>query len=182
MRRSATVAALGAVAVLASQAGAAPKPQITDAKGDYPVAAGDIVSATLSTVQKGLREQLQIDLVLAAAPSTSTPYSYAVGFTVGACNFRAIHYGHPADGVFSKSGVGCSGGGTSLPEGSYKIKGSTITFTVPMTGALKRGAKATKLVADTQPSGAVSGGAVAALGDAATGKDWVLGSDRPKKK
>ena len=134
------VALLSCLAVMTSASGAyaaqnhagaapKPKPQITDAKGDYPVASADIISATLSTVTEGTKELLQIGLELAAAPTTLVPYSYTVGFEVGGCSFRAVYFGHPSDAL-NRSAVGCVTGNTSVPEGKYTIKGSTITFTV----------------------------------------------------
>jgi len=174
MRARHLLVPLALTTVLASGALAAPKPQLTDPKGDYPVAGADIVSATLSTLP-GAKGKLQIDLALAAAP---TAYSYSVNFIAGDCSFAAIYYGHPAEGVFSKSGVGCRvAGSTSLPEGSFKIKGSTITFTVPLTGALKKGVTVTDITAGTAPSGMISGSVAAALGDnATTNATYKIGS------
>lgn len=187
--RISRIAALLAIVVLASQAGAAPKPkpQLTDAKGDYPVASADIVSATLSTVPDGTGTLLQIDLTLAAPPTTVTPYSYTVGFNVPGCQFRVVYFGHPLKPVLNDSVGGCLIKDTAVPHARYRIQDSTITFTVPMSGALKRGARATSLFADTEPSGVSSEGTVATItfatfGDTATGTDWVLGSDQPKKK
>jgi hypothetical protein len=176
------------VANLASQAGASPKPkpQLTDAKGDYPVASADIVSATLSSVPAGTQTLLRIDLTLAAPPMTVTPYSYTLGFIVSGCQYRVVYFGHPFRGVLNDSTAGCITG-DAVPHGRYSIEGSTITFTVPMSGALKRGARATDLFATTEPGAVSSAGTVATIpvatfGDTATGTDWVLGSDRPKKK
>lgn len=181
--RVSRIAALLAIVVLASQAGAAPKPrpQLTDAKGDYPVASADIVSATLSSVPHVTETLLQIDLTLAAPPRTVTPYSYTLGFTVPGCDFRVVYFGHPFRGVLNDSTAGCITG-NAVPHGRYSIEGSTITFTVPMSGALKRGARATNLFAVTEPGAYSSASMVGLFGDTATGTDWVLGSDRPKKK
>ncbi len=174
MRLPHVLVPLALTTLLASSALAAPKPQLTDPKGDHPVAAGDIISATLSTL-KGGKGKLQIDLVVAAAPST---YSYSVNFVAGDCSFGAIYYGHPFEGVFSRSGIGCRiAGSTSLPEGSYKIKGSTITFLVPLAGDLKKGVTVTDITANTVPSGVISGGAAAMLGDQAeTDTTYTIGS------
>ena len=165
------------VALTAAPSSAKKVPLIEDPKGDYPVAAADIVSADMTTATKG-KGSLVITLNLAAAPSTSTPYSYWVGFVVGDCNFLAALYNHPLEGVFTTSGVGCTQPGeTSLPEGNVKVSGSTITWTVPLTGDLKKGATATDITAGTAPTGMISGGVVEALGDAAaTDKSYKIGS------
>lgn len=163
------------LALLAGQA-SAKAPLIEDPKGDYPVPSADIVSADITTVKVG-KGKLLIDLVLAAAPATTTPYTYSVSFVVDDCQFSAVYYGHPFEGVFSTTGVGCDDpASTSLPEGAAKISGSKITWTVPLAGALKKGATATDITAATQPSGMVSGGIVAALGDGATtDKSYKIG-------
>ena len=181
MRRTVLATSLLALGLIAGSAGAAPKPQITDAKGDYPEASADIVSARLSTVPKGTKEQLQIDLVMAGAVTGSAPYTRSVHFTVGDCSFSATHFGHGTP-AFADNGVGCSSGDTTTVAGTMKIKGSTITFLVPMTGAIKRGAKVTDLRAATAPSGMLANSPLDNAGDTATGSDWVIGSDRPKKK
>lgn len=164
-----------------SRAAPKPKPQLTDPKGDYPVASADIVSGTLSSVPDGTKTLLQIDLTLAAPPTTLTPYSYTLGFTVPGCDFRAVYFGHPLKGVLNDSVAGCITG-KAVPHARYRIQGSTITFTVPMSGALKRGVRATTLFAVTEPGGVSSASKLAMFGDTATGTDWVLGSDLPNKK
>ena len=166
-----------AIALAAAPAGAKKAPLIEDPKGDYPVPNGDIVSADITTVPTG-KGKLLITMDVAAAPSTSTPYSYSVNFVVGDCSFSAVYYGHPFEGVFTTSGVGCQvDGETSLPEGNVKVSGTTITWTVPLTGDLKKGATATDITANAQPSGMASGGVVATLGDAAsTDKSYKIGS------
>ncbi len=178
MRLRRLVAPVLLIACLAAPPALAKKaPLIEDPTGDHPVPVGDIVSADITSVTTG-KGKLTITMTLAGAPSTTTPYSYSVNFIVGDCDFGAIYYGHPFAGVFTTSGVGCrETGSTSLPEGTVKVSGATITWTVPMTGALKKGALATDITANAQPSGVISGGVVAALGDtAATDKSYKLGS------
>jgi hypothetical protein len=172
-----------AIALLAATPAAHAKvqPQIQDPKGDYPVGVGDIVSLTFTTPLKGIKEQLQIDMELAADPSTNTPYAYEVRFVAEDCNFVAIYFGHPFDGVFSKSGVGCQTTETP-PEGVVKVSGTHIVFTVKFTSKIKRGTLLENLTAATAPGGALSGGLAARGGDSASGDEWVVGSDRPKKK
>ena len=171
----APAALLVALAVGSSSAKTAPL--IEDPKGDYPVPAADILSADITTVKTG-KGKLIIELVVDAAPSPTTPYSYTVSFVVGDCNFSAVYYGHPFDGVFTKTGVGCSDpSSTSLPEGNIKIDGGKLTWTVPLSGDLKKGATATEITAATQPTGMVSGGVIAMLGDeATTDKSYKIGS------
>jgi hypothetical protein len=183
MYRRTAIAVAAALLGLAPLAHAAQKPQIVDPKGDYPVPVGDIVSVTFSTVPKGLKEQLQLDMVVAEAPSTNTPYSYTVRFLADECSFSATYYGHPFEGVFSDSGVGCQApGSTELPVGTVKVSGTHIIFTVKFDKFIKRGALLEDLVAETAVGGAASGGVISSSGDRATGTEWVIGSDRKKKK
>lgn len=174
---AATVALLTAVPT----AHAKVAPQIVDPKGDYRVPVGDIISVTFTTERKGTKESLQLDMLLAEAPSTNTPYAYEVRFNAGDCEFVAIYFGHPLDGVFSKSGVGCYVDETP-PAGTVKVTGTHVIWTVKLSGPVKRGVLLEALTAGTTPGGASSGGPAQLAGDAATGDDWVVGSDRPKKK
>ena len=174
MRTAVTAAAIAALLAGAATATAAPKPQINDAAGDYPVASADITSGSLALVAPR-NKAITIKLNLSAAPSTSVPHTYSVAFTVADCSFRAAYYGHPFEGVFSTSGVGCQvEGETSLPEGAVEVVGSSVVWTVPAAAPLKKGAKVTGLTASTQFSGVMSGGAGEAVGDLATGTDWVI--------
>ena len=174
MRTAVAAAAIATLVAGAATSHAAPKPQITDATGDYPVASADITSGSLALVAPR-NKAITIKLNLAAPPTTTTPHTYSVAFTVADCSFRAAYYGHPFEGVFTTSGVGCQvEGETSLPEGNVEVVGSSIVWTVPTAAPLKRGAKVTGLTATTQFSGVVSGGAVEAIGDAAQGTDWVI--------
>jgi hypothetical protein len=171
-------AAIGIVAagtlMLSGTAHAAPKPQITDATGDYQIASADIVSGLLAVSGKGKYPTLIIRLTLAAPPVTTTPYSYVVSFKVGDCSFYAEYYGHPLDRVFSTSGVGCDDGSTSLPDGSVAVNGSAVVWSVPFDGSFKLGQKVTHLAAATEPGGAVTGTFPPPAGDAATGRDWII--------
>lgn len=158
-RGRASVATLACAALVAGASGvsAAPAPQLTDPAGDHPIAAGDILSATFSTVGRapGL---LQIDLVVGAAPSPLTPYSYAVTFETPTCNFKAVYYSQPAGplGVES-SGVGCDDGQSSvLPPGDVAVSGTTITYRIPLGRRVLRGVTLRKLRAATTLSGLVT--------------------------
>jgi len=157
---------MAAVVLLAAQASAAPAPQLTDPKGDTQVAAGDIVSATFSS---GGARTMRVDLVVAAAPAESTPYSYEVRFTAGDCNYNAVLYNHPVSVLgFSKSGMGCDTASSSLPAGDAAASGSTITFKIPLSGALKKGVVVRDITAATSPSGLFSGAVLPVLQDTAT--------------
>ncbi len=171
--RSLLIGPVVAVALLATQAGAVRPPQLTDPKGDTELAAADILSATLSTVGR----TLQIDLVVAAPVTDTMPYSYGVYFVAGDCNFSAVYYGHPAEPLgFNKSGVGCDTGSSSLPAGNVGVSGATITFTVPLSGPLRKGLQLTGIRADTTPSGLVSGAVLPYLQDTAiTATTYTIG-------
>ena len=151
MRRAPLVTGALLLAVGAAPATAA-GPQLTDPRGDHPVAAGDILSAAFTTI--GARA-LQIDLVVAAAPSQVTPYSYAVTFETTGCNFKAVYYSHPAGPLgFESTGVGCDDGRTSeLPPGEVSVSGATITYRVPLDRTLRRGVTLTRIRAATTASG-----------------------------
>ena len=160
MTRLRRICAGAAIAVLTASSGAyaAPEPQLTDPQGDHPIAAGDILSATFSTTGAASARVLQIDLVVAAAPSELTPYSYAVTFETLTCNFKAVYYSQPAGPLgFASSGVGCDDGQTSeLPTGDVTVSGTTITYRIPLAKsgpALRRGDVLTKIRASTTLSG-----------------------------
>jgi len=145
MRR--TLLALIAVTALAvPQAEAAPKPQLTDPKGDYPVAGADIVSALFTTV-KG---KLVVTVELAGSPSTPAPFAYQLRFSTDeGCNWRGnVFY----DG--SSSG-GCSGTDASPP--AVKASGNKLIFTMAAKGVLKPGIELSGLAVSTTPGGALAG-------------------------
>ena len=158
MRRFAAASAALAAMLMAGSATASPAPQLTDPAGDHPISAGDILSATFSPAP-GKAGVLQIDLVVAAAPSQLTPYSYAVTFETMTCNFKAVYYSQPAGPLgFASSGVGCDDGQSSeLPTGDVTVSGTTITYRVPLTkDGLRRGDVLTKIRASTTLSGLVT--------------------------
>jgi hypothetical protein len=176
MRR--VIAPIAAVALCAGMAAAhgAPKPQITDATGDYQVPSGDIVSGSLA-LSGPKRKTLTVKLDLVDAPSATAPHSYTVSFKVADCNFKAIYYGHPFGAVFSTSGVGCDDGSAAgnLPAGTVAVDGTSIVWSIPLAAPLKLKQKVTTLTALTEPGGMASGGPTQAIGDTANGTDWVIG-------
>ena len=173
MRPRRLVAPVLLVACLASPSAFAKRaPLIEDPAGDYPVAVGDLLTADITTLPAG-KGKLVITIDLASAPTTSTPYSYSVNFNVEECAFRAIFWGHPLEGVFAPNDVGCSG---SSAEGVAKVTGTKITFTVPLGGALKKGAELTEINASTHVSG-MAHPPGSPLGDAAaTDKTYKIGT------
>ncbi|HVE62932.1 MAG TPA: hypothetical protein VNB94_03930 [Mycobacteriales bacterium] len=162
MRRVALTAVLLSGALFASHASAAPTPQVTDPKGDYPVAGADIVSLTLSTVKK---KTLVIALELAgpASPATPIPYAYQINFMAGSCDWRVNYFG-----ANDEVSGGCRGDNSSAPSG-VKINGNTLTFSVPTKGAFKLGTKITAFAIYSAPGGVLSGSGPGAAGDTATG-------------
>ncbi|HVF19073.1 MAG TPA: hypothetical protein VNA14_02385 [Mycobacteriales bacterium] len=157
MRRLAVIA-LALCGVLGGVATGAPAPLLTDPAGDHPIGAGDLLSASFSSIRTGAGT-LQIDLVVAAAPSQLTPYSYAVTFQTLTCNFKAVYYSQPAGPLgFESSGVGCDDGKSSeLPTGDVTVSGTTITYRIPLAkSGLRRGDLLTKIRASTTLSGLVT--------------------------
>jgi hypothetical protein len=184
VRRLPALAAAAALLAASPYAHAAPKPQIVDPKGDYAVAQGDIIQVTFSTATAARKELLQIDLLLATTPTSNIPFSYTVRFNAPGCTFRATYFGHPFNGTFEKSGVGCD---ASPPPGTVKIDGMHIVFSVPFDAKVKRGVLIKDLAAETAPGPGALPAFVpvtdaADTGDVATGATWVVGSDKPKRK
>lgn len=172
------IAGLLATAVLAAQgASAAPGPHVQDPGGDHPVAMGDIVSATFSTV-RGKSPALRIQLSLAAAPTVPSLYSYTISFTAGECPVDVMYHGSGESGSARCVVEGLSVDGPSVPV-DVSVSGSTITFRVPLGGDLRKGVVLTDLAVVTMPSGAVAGRGTGepALGDTATSnRTYRIGS------
>ena len=165
---------LALLVALSGTSSAKTAPLIEDPAGDHPVAAGDILTADILTTKKG-KGALEITMTVGAPPSTTTPYAYTVMFTADDCDFSATYFGHPLEPAFLDSGVGCTeAAGGSKPAGNVKVSGSTITFLVPLTGALKKGVVVTDISAVTMFSGMLNSGPI---GDsAATDKTYKIGS------
>ncbi len=167
MRRATLTAALLTGALFLPHASAAPEPQVTDPKGDYPIAGADIVSVTLKTEKK---TKLVMTLELAGPANTPLPYAYQINFMAGACDWRANYFG-AQDSI---SG-GCRGDNASPPT-DVKIAGNMMTFSVPAKGAFKLGTKITTFAVYSAPGGVLSGGGLALAGDTATSdKTYVVG-------
>ncbi|HVE98949.1 MAG TPA: hypothetical protein VNA12_07200 [Mycobacteriales bacterium] len=176
MRRIAIPAAVALLGLVSQPAGAKP-PLLEDPRGDTPVAVGDIVSADITTILRGERK-LVITMSLAAPPSTSTPYSYYLWFVAGTCRFFAVYFGHPVD-AFQKSAMGCDDGNNNTPydKGNATVSGTSITWTVPLSGEFKPGAVIRKIRAGTQPGGMSSNPRLEAAGDTGTtDKTYRIGS------
>ncbi len=148
------VAALAACAALAAPAGAAaPKPQITDPKGDSAVlgAGGDIVSALFSTTGSTTRvgkktvytpTRLVVTVTYAANASTEQYATHVVQFAAPGCG--EIYLQHFSGGKF---------GSAECLEDPFdpitSVKGKTVTFTLPFSSVgkayFKKGAALTDL-------------------------------------
>jgi hypothetical protein len=175
MRATIGTAVVTALVLSTGSAHAAPKQQIRDAAGDYQVAAADILSGSLAVTGKRTKT-LVIRLNLAAAPTTTTPFTYTVTFQAGGdCSFKAIYYGHPLEGTVSTSGVGCKVGSDPLRTGDVVVDGASVVWSVPLSPPLKLRQRVTTLAARTEPGGFVSGPFSPPLADAASGTDWVIG-------
>lgn len=177
MRRNVILVAVALLGLLSQPAGAKP-PLLQDPKGDAPVAAGDIVSADITTILRG-RGKLVIKMSLASPPSISTPYSYRLRLDVGTCAFQAFYFSHPLDAAFSRSAMGCDdfNRATPLGKGNATVSGTSITWTVPLSGEFKPGALISGINAATEPGGMTSGTQLEAAGDTGTtDKTYTIGS------
>ncbi|HVE62931.1 MAG TPA: hypothetical protein VNB94_03925 [Mycobacteriales bacterium] len=165
MRRTVLAAAIAVIALAAPHAGAAPKPQLTDPRGDYPVAGADIVSALFVTEKK---TKLVVTVEFAGPPNTPVPFAYQLRFsTDDNCTWRGNVFG-----VDGSSSGGCTGSNASPP--AVKISGNKIVFTMPAKGALKPGTELSDIAVSSTPGGALAG---APGGDtAATDAAYVVGS------
>lgn len=167
MRRLVVVAILAAVE-LGGSAGAAPQPQLTDPKGDYPLAGGDLVSALFVTENK---TKLVVTLEFAGPVDTPIPSGYQLRFSIGGgCIWRGHYYG-AYGGSEASSQDGCAGPEANRP--TVTAHGNTVVFTLAAKGALKPGTVLTGITAVTNPGGVTAGGG----GDhGQTSKTYVVGT------
>lgn len=164
MRRTPLAAALLACVLVVPSAGAAPKPQLTDPKGDYPVAGGDLVSGLFVTEKKS---KVVITLEFAGPVNTPIPFAYQLTFaTDDSCVWRGNYFG-----VNGSSSGGCATSNASPP--TVKASGNKIIFTIAAKGALKPGTELSDIRASSTPSSALAGGPGGDTG--ATDATYVVG-------
>lgn len=165
MRRSAAFVALVVGVAVGSPAGAAPKPQLVDPKGDYPVAGADLVSALFVTQKKS---KLVVAVEFADVPNGQVPFAYQLRFTTDdGCNWRGNYFGE----TFGSSG-GCAADDSSPP--SVTVKGKTIVFTMAAKGKLKPGTELSGIAVSSTPGGVLSGAGGGDSGE--TDTTYVIGS------
>ena len=177
LQRTAIAGLLATAVLTAPGATAAPEPHVKDPAGDHPVAMGDIVTATFSTV-RGKVPALRIQLSLAAAPTAPSLYSYTVSFTAGECPVDVMYHGSGESGTARCVVDGLTIDGPSVPV-DVSVSGSTITFRIPLGGDLRTGVVLTDLAIVTAASGAVAGRGTGdpPLGDTATStRTYRIGS------
>lgn len=131
----AAVAAVLAVAALPAQG--AQRPHVVDPRGDWPVAAQDIVSATFSTVGSGRSRLLQIRLELAGPPQVDAALYWEVGWRTPGCALSYIEYSRSSYAPGDETAEliqQCAPGGkfeNGLPA-TGRLSGSTIVLTTPL--------------------------------------------------
>ena len=146
LRRPAILAALLAAAV-AMPSHAAPKPQITDAKGDGPQPGVDIVSVLWSTTGTGsgrryVPKKLVLTMTLAGDVLTNPGITYeasAVTTTCETVTFSA-QQGTPYSAVVGVNGWAewgscskpTSDGDSNVELLTVAVKGNTLTWTMPI--------------------------------------------------
>lgn len=153
--RTAAVASVGALLVLAGSAhAAAPGPKtlvVTDASGDAAPLKGDLVKVTYTTTGTKTKttytpKSLVVTIETADAIDTSGTTTYEVDAELAGCEGGFDLYFTP--GVDGSEGGGClNGSGTSITsegvDGPPVVNGKTMTWTIPfksVSGQLKAGA------------------------------------------
>lgn len=189
MRRT-TIAAVLLVLCPAAASAASPgaqRPQLEDPDGDWPVPSADITAVTLSTQGQAVRVRLD----LSGPPSPAQPTAYVVSFAYPGCQRLDVIYqygaGVPAaaDGSYTDSSACADGSalvaGSDLTDVSVSVTGSSVIWSVPLSGKLRRGARVTNLRAHTSFGLATDTAGVRSylglpIGDDGTGHaDYVVG-------
>lgn len=186
LRRSILAVAAAAALAAVNTSHAALAPQITDAKGDSAVGAGnDILKVTFGTVKvKKVIKEVTITMEPAAAPVINPGSSYQIGADLGACGtLYVFSYWSLAD-----AGTGHSWQNGCMPpdetgatQGSITpkvtIKGNKITWSVPYKSLPKQmqklGFKFTGLKAYTAVTEPVVGYTPADFISASGANDWA---------
>lgn len=198
MRRTLLSALLAGVAAFASAAQAAPSPQVTDAKADWPVESQDVLSARLSSRLVNRKPALHGELTLAVAPSATVPTTYRFSFMRG-CVYYAFVYdwkGAAGTAVATFTRQECLTGAESpveMPKETafpvtFTLRGTTLDFVAPYAGGIARGSRLTAFgaMAYTVPFAAVYGDSWTGYhevwsGDVAwSDATYVAGSDLPR--
>jgi hypothetical protein len=199
MRRTLWTALLGGVVVLAPVALAAPSPQIADKKGDWQVASQDVTSGRFSSALVAGKPNLVGELTLAAAPAAGIESMYALNLVVG-CDGYTFSYIWTGVTQGSKATLDhydfCNQHPATDPQPddstpvALAVKGTTLTWQVPYTGKIVKGARATSFSAvGCSAVGAVffgdsiTGAHEVDTGDIALGGNryYVIGSDLPRR-
>lgn len=199
MRRTIWTALLGGVVVLAPVALAAPSPQISDPKGDWQVASQDVVSGRLSSVLSAGKPALKGELTLAAAPAAGVESMYALNFLVG-CDGYTFSYIWPGVAQGAKATLDhysfCQQRPATEPTAddstpaTVAVTGTTLTWQVPYTGKIVKGARAMSFsavacsaIAAVFFGDSITGSHEVDTGDVAYGgnQTYVVGSDLPRR-
>ena len=117
-------------------AAGAPTPHVVDPRGDWPVPAQDIVSATFSTIG-GPQPALEIRLELAGPPLPDAALYWEVSWTTPDCEVNYIEYTRSAYGPGVEEAElirRCRPNGPYVAGGGAtgRLEGSTIILTTPL--------------------------------------------------
>ena len=144
MRRAA-VAALACAGLLSTGLPASGvEPQVTDPRGDWPLAGQDIVSATFATTTVQRRRVLEVRLELAGAPQPDAALYWEVGWRTADCALTYVEYTRSAYSPGEESADmirQCRPDGPFTVGGEVhgRMEGSTIVLTMPLGRRLRPG-------------------------------------------
>jgi hypothetical protein len=182
--------AVGLAVLLAPTAHAAPKPQLTDARGDWQTAGQDVLSGRLSSVRGDTGPMVQGELQLAAPPSVpGTIYRFTFHLD---CHEYSFAYEVPGAedsslGAPNQPGMNYDDNCAGLPgpEASYRataeVRGNVIVWRAPYVGHIQRGAVARRFEALACFT-LTCGMSVTQTGDtAASAGYYAVGSDLPRR-
>src|SRR4051812_2481080 len=135
-RLALAIAATSCLALTTTSHAAAAKPQLTDPKGDSPVAGADIVSAKFTSTFKRVRRVktptgFTLTLTLAAAPAKQVWYQIQVA--KADCPTFEFEYSTSSLGG-GPAGARCADGVNTKYETKVapaKVSGTTVTWKVP---------------------------------------------------
>ncbi|HUR13419.1 MAG TPA: hypothetical protein VM097_02880 [Mycobacteriales bacterium] len=160
-----------------------PRPHVVDPRGDWPVAAQDIVSATFATVGKGRVRALQITLELAGPPQVDAALYWEVGWRTPGCALSYIEYSRSSYAPGDETAEliqQCVPGGrfeSGFPA-TGRLTGSTIVMTTPLRTRFPVGTVLSRPYADSWTFALVAPGVwVARAADStARGRSYRVGA------
>lgn len=181
---------VGAALLLAPSAHAAPRPQLSDPKGDWTNAAQDVLWGRLSSVRGDSGPEIQGELKLAAAPVSGTIYRFA--FLIDGCHEYSFALSLPASqdsqlGLPNQPGLNhydrCNGvvGSEADYRARAEVKGDLIVWRAPYVGHIERGVIVRQFEALACLTLTCGMGATPMGDTAVTSGYYVIGSDLPRR-